>query len=684
MSSGLSARLLRLARACLGLVVLNFLLFALYRFIFVAWFARASAEELLAVVVLGLRLDGAVLGLELVALGALALVTRYARGSILIGALWTLTYANLLILSINLFFFHERNQHLWEMFFANLARPRDIWVAFAPFFYQHPLLMLGVLLISAGIFALALRHARAWSGHRYDLWRSARTAGLALAAVFLPTLAMLHPVIVKREAGRSNTEIAVLASRHQMLFDDYVLNQAVVNPLWDLVHEYVPAALARSRVPYRLPAADALHTTQRLLGVPDGERPYPLLRMVRGRAGLGVRNIVMIQVEGLGTTVLERDGPGGPVTPFLRTLAAEGLYLPNIYQSFPSTDGAVFATLTSLHWTHALGGRGERLSESVVGGYFGSLPRLLLDGERRHYAFSGFRHRTAEFVSFVRNQGYQTVGFDSLQARLGPRADHEVGPLGVHDGPLLREAATTLIASPAPFTAYVMTASSHSPWQVPAGAPAPLGDTPLGTFRYADDCIRTFVDQLRAGRPDFDDTLLVVTGDHTSAAFGRDLLERIRVPLILAGPPVSRAHRQWPRRLDTVASQVDVLPTILSLVDSERPYSGMGQSLLEPRTATAGIISGDSRESLYFKDGFALRYQLRHGRGELLALKGGDLGVVDLSAEHPDVAGRLTHEFLALYETADRLMRDKRVFPRDGLSTTSLLVTSGRSPSNDP
>ena len=36
----------------------------------------------------------------------------------------------------------------------------------------------------------------------------------------------------------------------------------------------------------------------------------------------------------------------------------------------------------------------------------------------------------------------------------------------------------------------------------------------------------------------------------------------------------------------------------------------------------------------------------------------------DLSAEHPEVAARLTREFLALYETADRLIRENRVFPR--------------------
>jgi hypothetical protein len=42
----------------------------------------------------------------------------------------------------------------------------------------------------------------------------------------------------------------------------------------------------------------------------------------------------------------------------------------------------------------------------------------------------------------------------------------------------------------------------------------------------------------------------------------------------------------------------------------------------------------------------------------------------DLAAEHPGVAHRLTREFLALYETADRLMRENRVFPIDAGART--------------
>jgi hypothetical protein len=651
---------LRLAGVCLGLLALNVALLAVYRLLFVAWFAPRSAwGELPAVLLRGLRLDAAMLSLELLVVLGLLLLTRHARGGVLVALLWIATSFNAIVAGVNLLFVRERNQHLWEMLFAYLAEPGDVWVALRPFLLEHPALVALLGLVLAGFVVVATRHVRGLAPHRYDLWRPWYVAPVALGLLLLLALTMVQPITVKRVGGRPKTEVAWIASRHHMAFDDYALNQAVVNPLWDLVREYLPVALAGGRPPYRLEAAEALPLAQRLLGLPEGDRPYPLLRTVRGAGGLGIRNVVVIQVEGLGATLLERDEPQGPVMPFLRTLAAEGLYFPRVYQSFPSTDGAVFATLSSLHWTHAFGGRGERLSQSVMGTYFASLPRLLTTPGVRHYAFSGFRHRTAEIVSFQGNLGFHATGFDGLERQLAPST---MGPLGVNDGPLLQEAARAVIASAGPFSVYVMTGTSHSPWQVPPEAPNPLGNTPLGTFRYADDSIRAFVDRLRAERADFDQTLLVVTGDHTSATFNNQPLERLRLPLILAGPPITRARGRWPAPADRPASEVDVLPTIASLLDGDHAYGGMGRSLFEP-PVPAGIISGDTRKALYLKDGFALRYRLKEGRAELLAVDGDAMPLADLSAEHPEVARRLTREFLALYETTDRLMRENRVFP---------------------
>ena len=45
-------------------------------------------------------------------------------------------------------------------------------------------------------------------------------------------------------------------------------------------------------------------------------------------------------------------------------------------------------------------------------------------------------------------------------------------------------------------------------------------------------------------------------------------------------------------------------------------------------------------------------------------MHGDEVRPTDLSAQLPEVSRRLTREFLALYETTDRLMRENRVFTR--------------------
>ena len=168
-----------------------------------------------------------------------------------------ITTINAIVAAVNLLFVRERNQHLWEMLFAYLAEPRDIWVALRPF-------LLGASRCwsrwwsssSAGLVTLATRHVRRLG--RPPLRpvaplvrpRCSRSGALALFA-----LTMVQPITVKQVGGRPKTEIAWIASRHQMVLDDYVLNQAVVNPLWDLIREYLPVVdLGRApAVPARRP-----------------------------------------------------------------------------------------------------------------------------------------------------------------------------------------------------------------------------------------------------------------------------------------------------------------------------------------------------------------------------------------------------------------------------------------------
>ena len=235
-----------------------------------------------------------------------------------------------------------------------------------------------------------------------------------------------------RWVAAPSTEIAWLASRHQMALDDYVLNQAVVNPLWDLIREYVPVAFAGRRPPYRLEPTEALPLAQRLLGIPEGDRPYPLLRTLRGASGLGIRNVIVIQVEGSRrhpSRAGRAAGPGHAVPPLARR---RGSLLSAALPELPvhgrrGLRDAHQSSLDPRPGRPAVCG-----SPSPSWARTSPRSRACCAPETRHYAFSGFRHRTAEIVSFHRTSASAPAASTRSRA-VGPAA---VGPLGINDGPL--------------------------------------------------------------------------------------------------------------------------------------------------------------------------------------------------------------------------------------------------------
>jgi phosphoglycerol transferase MdoB-like AlkP superfamily enzyme len=148
-------------------------------------------------------------------------------------------------------------------------------------------------------------------------------------------------------------------------------------------------------------------------------------------------------------------------------------------------------------------------------------------------------------------------------------------------------------------------------------------------------------------------------------------MERLRVPLILFGPRLARAKDRWAFRQERSGTHLDIVPTVLGLLDGEHLYSGMGRNLLGTDAGEGGLISGTYGSYLYFKDGFALRYTLRNDRSELFRLRDGNIVYRDVSDQDPETVARLKRELLALSETADRLSRDRRIFPPPGAKAFS-------------
>ena len=109
----------------------------------------------------------------------------------------------------------------------------------------------------------------------------------------------------------------------------------------------------------------------------------------------------------------------------------------------------------------------------------------------------------------------------------------------------------------------------------------------MTTARYTDKAIGKFVEYLKA-LPQYDETLIVITGDHEGLTTYREELcnapggkgvvsDKTFTPFIIVNSPVGM-------RYDKVMGQIDMYPTLLNLLQlDDYCWSGLGQSILDPR-----------------------------------------------------------------------------------------------------
>lgn len=242
------------------------------------------------------------------------------------------------------------------------------------------------------------------------------------------------------------------------------------------------------------------------------------------------------------------------------------------------------------------------------------------------------------------------------------------------DRPVFRAAAARIRAlgrSGRPFFASVVSVSNHTPFNPPEpGFEADKRSRPqppnLATTRYTDDVVREFVESLRR-EPWFDDTLLVIVGDHGfnlgehDVPSGRISLHResVWVPIVIAG-----FHpRLAPGRRDGVATLLDVAPTIADLAGLREPVAWQGHSLVEDGKPASLAFAAQG-----WKFAETGRWTMVQAPGDprpRLFDRNSDWSqFFDRSGAHPDVAAALADRSERARRLNDYLLRHDLVAPR--------------------
>ena len=206
----------------------------------------------------------------------------------------------------------------------------------------------------------------------------------------------------------------------------------------------------------------------------------------------------------------------------------------------------------------------------------------------------------------------RSMGYDSLLHRSSWDIDEVIGnPAKLSDGSFMRQSTELLKRNGLgidghAFMLTFVTYSGHNPFRLPeelkdpgfkfdeSKYPARMTDY-VTMAHYTDSCLATLVEYLKS-RPDYDKTLILITGDHEGLAAdrgdilkspaAREIVSPLQMtPFLLLNSPVTG-------RSDAIMGQIDMYPTLLAMLGLDGYYwKGMGQNILTPGKAEVAISS---------------------------------------------------------------------------------------------
>jgi phosphoglycerol transferase MdoB-like AlkP superfamily enzyme len=192
-------------------------------------------------------------------------------------------------------------------------------------------------------------------------------------------------------------------------------------------------------------------------------------------------------------------------------------------------------------------------------------------GYRNEFVYGGESHFDNMRGFFLGN------GFHRVVDREDFKSPTFVGSWGVSDEDLFGKAHERIQAlhdANESFFLLVFSSTNHTPFEFPDGRIELVDEekqTVNNAVRYADHALGAFV--ARAKQSEYwSDTLFMVVADHDTRVYGDELVpvNKFHIPGVILAADIK------PQRIESVVSQIDLAPTLLSLmgVDSEHPFAG--------------------------------------------------------------------------------------------------------------
>jgi len=316
-----------------------------------------------------------------------------------------------------------------------------------------------------------------------------------------------------------------------------------------------------------------------------GQDPQDIRRDIDNPGVPRKPNIVLVTIESLSAKYLGSNGDGRNLTPNLDALRKQSLYFNNFYATGTRTDRGLEAITLAIPPTP---GRSIVKRIGRESGFASLGQQLSAVGYDSVFVYGG-RGYFDNMNAFFSGNGYRVVD----QSSVDESEIHFKNAWGMADEDLYKQTlklADADYAKQQPFLLQLMTTSNHRPYTYPENRiDIKSGNGRDGAVKYTDYAIGQFLEQARQ-KPWFDNTIFIFVADHTAGSAGKEDLPitNYQIPLFIYAPKLIEA-----RENAQLASQIDLAPTLLGLLNLDYQSTFFGRNLLADNPLPPRVVVGN-------------------------------------------------------------------------------------------
>lgn len=275
-------------------------------------------------------------------------------------------------------------------------------------------------------------------------------------------------------------------------------------------------------------------------------------------------------------------------TPFLDSLAEHSLVFSNAFATSRKSIHAmpsILAGIPSFEISYTSTPYSKQKIESIV-----SIANSM---DYNTSFFHGASNGSMGFLGFS-----NTLGFKNYYGRNEFNNDDEYdGYWGIWDEPFLQFTKETLDNKKQPFLATVFTITSHEPYVIPKKYDNRFNQGLIPMHKcvlYTDFSIKKFFDESK-NSDWFKNTIFLFTADHSNKSYYpyyQKTINRFANPIMIYIP-----NSEFKGEVNSLASHMDIYPTIVDLIGYKKPFRSWGKSLVTPddlNTIVVNYLGGGS------------------------------------------------------------------------------------------